>query len=361
MTDFDRRLSDALKTATSSYRPADPYVAKQAFLHRFRRRRWAGGIAMSLAAGTAAVAAFFVVPGLLTQDASDKRAPVAASPTGASEIPVGGAPNGIAFGGRRVWVANSADGTVSSIATADNRVVRTYDVGGTPDDLDVGLRTLWVTDSERGVVTKVPLGPAGEREEIVVGDDGGRIDISLGSGAAWVVSDGALLRIDAATDAVTTIPGITDATDVAAGHGAVAVVGESFIGRVEPGSPSVTPLASVAATANQDLHLSPGAAWFGDGDAGTLTRVDLASGEMAEPVEIGGTYLAIAQGSGSIWVVSGDAGDEGRLLRIDPSDGAVVGEPVALSGRPYDVATGARAVWVLNRSAETVTRLDPNA
>lgn len=361
MTDFDRRLADALKKATSSYRPADPHAAKQAFLHRFRRRRWAGGIAMSLAAGAAAVAAFFVVPGVINQDASERRAPVAASPTGAAQIPVGGAPNGIAFGGRRVWVANAADGTVSSIAPADNRVVRTFDIGGAPDDLEVGLRTLWVTDSERGVVTKIPLGPSGARREIPVGDGGGTLDISLGSGAAWVVSGGALLRIDPATDAVTTIPGITDATDVAAGHGAVAVVGGSFIGRVEPGSPSVTPLAPVTATANQDLHLSPGAAWFGDGDAGTVTRVDLASGEMAEPVEVGGSYVAIAQGSGSIWVVTGDSGDEGRLLRIDPADGSVVGEPVALRGRPYDVATGARAVWVLNRTAEMVTRLDPNA
>lgn len=359
MSDFERRLGDALKDATSTYRPSDPYEAKQTFMHRFRRRRIVTGAAISIATGAAAVAAFFVVPGLISQDDGVDDPPVAAAPAAITEIAVGAEPNGIAFGGGRVWVVNSADATVSSIAAATNRVEETFAVDGSPDDVAVGRGRLWVTDPGRGVVTKLALRSPEQSEEMVVGPAAEEMDISVGTGAAWVVSGGTLHRIDPTTDAVTTIPGIADATDVAAGNGAVAVLGSSFIGRVEPGSPSVTELAQVDPTANQDLHVSPGAAWFGDGDSGTVTRVDLATGEAAEPIHVGGSFVAIAQGSGSIWVVSSDDGDEGSLFRIDPSDGSLVGDPLSLSGRPYDVATGAGSVWILNRSAQTVTRLDP--
>ena len=358
MSDFERRLADALKAETSGYRPHDPYEAKQRFMHRYRRRRLMIGAGVALATGTAAVAAFFLVPGLIERERAQVAPPATDPSTETVHISVGTAPNGIAFGARRVWVVNSEDGTVSSITPATNQVRETYDIGGSPDDLAVGFGALWVADSERGVVTKVRLADPAEREEISV-QPGGEIDISVGTGAAWVVSGGVLHRVDPLSGTVSTIPGISDATDVAAGHGAVAVVGASFIGRVEPGAPTVSVLSEVGATVNQDLHLSPGAAWFGDGDAGTVTRVDLASGEAASPVDVGGNYIAIAQGSGSVWAISGDTTDEGSLLRIDPSNGAIVGEPLTLDGRPYDIATGAGAVWVLNRAAETVTRIDP--
>lgn len=368
MSDFERKLSEALKDRVSDYRPSDPYEAKHAFLHRFRRRRIVTGGLLSVAAGAAVVAAVLVVPGLFPQETTQDRddAPVAGLPSDVVQIPVGGVPNGIAFGSKRVWVANSADGTISSIRAlgappAAARLQKNYEIGGSPDDLAVGLGAAWVADADRGIVTKISLRRDRGVQPIPVGGGGGGMDIAVGTGAAWVVADGALYRIDAASGTVDPIPGISDATDVAAGHGAVAVVGKSFVGRVEPGSPSVTMLAPVDETVNQDLHVSPGAAWFGNGDAGTVTRIDLASGDVAEPVEVGGTYVAIAQGSGSLWVVVGDSGDAGRLFRLDPSDGSVVGDPLTLGGRPYDVATGARAVWVLNRTAELVTRIDPHS
>jgi streptogramin lyase len=176
------------------------------------------------------------------------------------------------------------------------------------------------------------------------------------------VSEGqALYRIDPATNDVAPIEGVFAPTDVAAGQGTVWVLEEDALTRIDPETRLPVESFPVAPADNRDLQLSEGAVWVANGDAGEVTRVDIETGDQSEPVYLGGNFTAIAWGEGSMWMVSGDKGDDGNLTRIDPETTDIIGQPVSLGGRPFDVTTGAGSVWVVNNSAESVSRLDPNA
>lgn len=364
MNDFERHLQDALKDATSDYRPGDPHEAKQRFMGRLRRRRIAffGG-SVALAAAAVAVGVL-VLPGELTDRAADtKPLPPATQlePHELSVIPVGAAPSGIAFGNGMVWVANTDDGTIQVIDPLTNSIVETHGIGGSPDDVAVGLGAAWASDPSAGSITKLAF-LEGDGPDIRVGEPGHHLDVAPGSGAVWVVSENdSLYRIDPETNEVQTIDtGIDRVSDVAAGQGTVVVLGGTSLVQVDPVSLIATPIATVEASDNQDLQMSEGAVWVANGDAGEVTRYDLATGEASDAVYLGGNFTAIASGEGAMWMVSGDEGAEGRLTRIDPGTTEIIGARVRLEGRPYDITTGAGSVWVVNHSGNSVSRLAPN-
>ena len=360
MNDFERRVADALKDATSGYQPGDPYEAKATFLARARRRRIAFVTGSAVVVGAAAALALVFAPQDLLER-TEEPLPPATTPEVVRAIPVGSEPSGLAFGNGQLWVANTGDGTTSVIDPVTNSVIDTIDVGGHPDDVAVGHGAAWVSDSGAGTVTKIAYDGAADPVVIEVGEPGNHLDIAEGVGAIWVVSDGdSLYRIDPATDTVQPMESIEDPADVSAGQDRVMVLGGSTLVSVDPLSEVVTHVADVAESRNQDLQMSEGALWVANGDTGDVTRYDLASGAASEPIYVGGNFTAIASGEGSMWMVSGDEGDDGVLTRIDPATGAIVGEHVRLAGRPYDVTTGAGSVWVANYGSGSVTRLDPN-
>lgn len=361
MNDFEQRLSDALRDATSDYRPSDPYQAKATFLKRARRRRivWLTGSAAF--AGVAVAAAVFLVPQDLARRA-DEPLPPATAPEIERAIGVGSQPSGLAFGNGQLWVANTSDGTVSVVDPASSSVGETYEVGGTPDDVAAGFGAAWVSDSGSGTVTRISYDGDLVADGITVGEPGHHLDIASGAGAIWVVSDGdSLYRIDPATSAVEAVESVAGPTDVSAGQDRVMVLGASELVALDPATGQVTSLAGVAESGNQDLQMSEGAVWIANGDIGEVTRFDLATAEASAPIYVGGNFTAIASGEGAMWMVSGDEGDEGVLTRIDPVTTKIVGERARVGGRPYDVVTGAGSVWVANYGAGSVTRLDPEA
>lgn len=89
-------------------------------------------------------------------------------------IPVGSAPNGIAWhpNGTLLYVSSAGTGTVAEINTGTNTVVRTISVGGVPQDIAVSPdgATLYVADEtgnvrvvtlSTGAVALIPLGGGG--------------------------------------------------------------------------------------------------------------------------------------------------------------------------------------------------------
>ena len=362
MNDLERRLQDALRDATSDYRPSDTHEAKARFMTRFRRRRYAfygGSVAL---AGAAAVGAFLLLPGQVTDRATPQPLPPASRPIELSVIEVGSQPSGIAFGNDSVWVANSADGTIDVIDPLTNSVRRSVSIGGSPDDVAIGLGAAWASDTAAGTVTKIPFG-ASAGIELPVGEPGAGLDVAPGAGAIWVISHGdSLYRIDPATDEVETVATeIEGLIDVAAGQGTVVVLGSDTLYKVDPATLVPSILAQVSPSADQDLRMSDGAVWVANGDAGEVTRYDLSTGQASEPVYVGGNFTAIASDDDAMWMISGDDGDEGNLTRIDPATADIVGARVRMTGHPYDVTTGAGSVWIVNIGSETVVRLDPNA
>lgn len=361
MNDFERRLSESLKSSTEGYRPSDPYLAKQRFMKRYQRRRivfYGAGVAL---AGTAVFAAVTAFPRSAVEPTVRPLPPAAVAPV-LTTIDVGENPSGVAYGDGRVWVANTGEGSVSVIDPLTNSVTDTYEVGGFPGDVSVGLGAAWVSDGSRGVVTKLAFGQEDEPVEIELGTQDQRLDVAPGVGYIWVVAEGgSLYRIDPRTNEAVVVEGVGSASDVAAGQDTVVVLTDAALLQVDPNALTTAPLADVESTEDQDLQLSEGAVWFADGDEGRVTRYSLETAKASKPVYVGGAFTAIASGEGSMWLISGDSGDDGNLTRIDPNTAEIVGDRVFLEGRPVDVTTGASSVWVVSRSARFVTRLDPDA
>jgi streptogramin lyase len=94
--------------------------------------------------------------------------------------------------------------------------------------------------------------------------------------------------------------------------------------------------------------------WVASLPAGTVTRVDLASGELRH-VSTGGHPAELAlEEDGDVWVLNGF---EGTVIRIDPSD-LVADQPIQLPIGTRDLAVGSGAVWVTNADDRSLTRID---
>jgi DNA-binding SARP family transcriptional activator/streptogramin lyase len=93
------------------------------------------------------------------------------------------------------------------------------------------------------------------------------------------------------------------------------------------------------------------AAWVGDFENQTLTRVG--QDGAVETIGLGVSPTDLAAGAGAVWVV---AGEEGWLLRMEPSSGRVL-DRIRLRPGLADVAVAAGNVWVTNRELGTLTRI----
>ena len=135
--------------------------------------------------------------------------------TGIGELPIG-----IAYDSEneRMYVTNSADGTVSIIDTRTNTVIDTIDLGGLPTDIayDSENERMYVTNSAGGTVTVIDTNTnTVEPTPITVGNAPLGIAFDLEQGRMYVANngDGTVSVIDTATNNVidtnSTIPGIT--------------------------------------------------------------------------------------------------------------------------------------------------------
>ena len=127
---------------------------------------------------------------------------------------------------------------------------------------------------------------------------------------------------------------------------------------VIPKPPVVGPTINVGALPS-DVVVTPGGVFVTNWLDDTLSKIDPASNRVLAsiPLDIGGNAgpEAIAYGDGALWVTV--TGDAGSLLRVDPATGQTVATfPM---GSPAAVATSPGAVWVTSHQGGTVTRVDP--
>ncbi|MGH9003577.1 MAG: virginiamycin B lyase family protein [Acidimicrobiia bacterium] len=199
-----------------------------------------------------------------------------------------------------------------------------HDVAPAPDG------TVWYTaqrtgelgrlDPGDGTTHHVPLGPGSAPHGVIIGPDG----------AAWVTDSGlnAIVRVDAATEAVRTFP---------------------------------LPLDRPAANLNTAAFDPAGTLWF-TGQAGVYGRLDPAAGDMEvfDAPRGRGPYGITVTPDGTVWYAS-LAGN--HIARVDPATGAatVVEPPTPAQGsrRVWSDSTG--RVWVSEWNAGQVGVYDPAA
>lgn len=98
-----------------------------------------------------------------------------------------------------------------------------------------------------------------------------------------------------------------------------------------------------------------GAEWVTSYDNGTLLRIDPSESAVVQTVQVGHGATGVAVDAGDVWVA--DTLDN-ELARVDASTNEVV-QKIPVGTSPGDVAAGDGAVWVANQGDGTVSRIDP--
>ena len=274
-------------------------------------------------------------------------------------MPVGSTPRGVAVGGS-VWVANSADGTVSQVDPHTLEVVRTVGIGAQATDIATGAGGVWVaTGSDNTLVQMHPRTGAvlatlplpQEKDHPTTASA-----VAVGEGAVWIASGDRLLKIDPATGTI--LAGLrrldccSGLIDVAVGVGAVWIADlEEVVVRISPRTalPTSEPLSSVYPST---LAVGYGSVWV-SGVADYIARhpavlrIDPQTLRVTQTIPLGksrhpeGT-LGLATGEGAVWLADND---RGTLLRIDPATGVIV-STIRIGEHPSGVAVGAGRIWV---------------
>jgi hypothetical protein len=105
------------------------------------------------------------------------------------------------------------------------------------------------------------------------------------------------------------------------------------------------------------VAVGSGGAWVADNSGSRVIELDAASGRpIGRPIPVAAGPGAIAFGEGGVWVASG----AGTVTRIDPGIGKSQRAPDRIDD-PGGIAAGEGAVWVTSRAKDTVTRLDPSS
>jgi YVTN family beta-propeller protein len=273
-------------------------------------------------------------------------------------VPVGSTPRGVAVGGS-VWVANSADGTVSQVDPRTLEVVQTVGIGAQATDIATGAGGVWVaTGSDNtlvqmhpetgAVLATLPLPPT-------KGFPTTAPAVAVGAGAVWAASGERLLKID--PDTSTIVAGLHDPDyhgllDVAFGAGAV-WIGDllQVVVRISPrtATPTGEPVRTLYPST---LAVGYGSVWEAGvtdllGRHPAVVRIDPQTLQVTQTIPLGksrqpeGT-LGLATGEGAVWLTDYD---RGTLLRIDPTKGAIV-STIRIGGHPSGVAVGAGRIWV---------------
>ena len=102
------------------------------------------------------------------------------------------------------------------------------------------------------------------------------------------------------------------------------------------------------------LAAGGGYVWVTEPDAGSMLRIDPATGAVAS-VHVGGFPVGVAVAAGNVWFADRDRAEVGRL---DPRTLRPVGEPIELGGKPESLATAGRYLFAADPARGTVTKID---
>ncbi len=320
-------------------------------------RRWRRRVGGRLLAVGAALLAVAVIAGVLALTLRPET-PLEATPNSVGAVdpdsleltsvtPVGNTPTDVAASEDWAWVINSNDGagTISRIDTETRQRVSTFSVGGTPRNILAAFGSLWVGTTEGQVYRVEPstdlvetswtLPNAGERTAFEF--DQGAGWLTAGPNVVWAGSSRAISRIDPSTSQLqpyeSTAWGPMDY-----GFGSLWVLGREL---ERLSAATLRPIATIGVGGGYvDIATGFGSLWVADDEGGAVLRMDPRHGAIVNTYGLGGSPLGVAVGTDAVWAAS----DDGTVARIDPATGDV--GVARVGGAPRVVDVGADDVWV---------------
>ncbi|MFL6030620.1 MAG: BTAD domain-containing putative transcriptional regulator, partial [Gaiellaceae bacterium] len=252
----------------------------------------------------------------------------------------------------------------NSLAVIDpesNRIERQIAVGARPAFVAYGKRALWVANLDDNSVSHVD--PRTDRVVRAIATDASAGGIAFGAGSLWVAnSDAATVsRIEpqydrAVQEIVVQGPAGFAVGALAFGAHAVWVVNSAgTVSRLDPATGAVAP-SIVVGEEPSAIAIAAGAVWVANHRDGTVTRIDPlgASRAVTTTITVGDGPAAVAGNADAVWVAN-ELGD--TVSRIDPETNTVTAT-IPVGRRPSAIAVGRGAVWVANAGDGTVSRID---
>jgi YVTN family beta-propeller protein len=255
-----------------------------------------------------------------------------------ASIAAGRGPRGVALGEGSVWVANSGDGTVSRIDPVANKVTGTIPVGKRPVAIAFGEGGIWVANNLSNSVSRID--PTTNKVVATIPLEGRPTSVAAGQGSVFVASALEIVvtepfpqvvvwQIDPDTNALAATSRVVGGCQgvVAEGDEGVWVETGQVVARVEPAtgkilsefSPEATPLG---------ITVGEGSVWAARGGLpARVLRLDAAGESVEQEIPVGNTrtsgggdlgcpYIALAAGSGSLWVTNVDDGSISQIATV---------------------------------------------
>jgi branched-chain amino acid transport system substrate-binding protein len=275
-------------------------------------------------------------------------------------ISVGRTPSAIAAADGTVWVVD-ADAQIVHRLSSSSRAVETFSTGATPTDVAAGAGSVWVANGRpleqaqfvgpvATSVARLDAGTGTERAETRLPRRDTAVSnlvenhVAVTDDAVWAVTpDFAVVRIEAATGAVTAVSRAVRAAAVAAGGAGVWVLGvDGAVALLHERTAKPVVRTSVPASSVGSIAVGEDAAWVTSPAEGALWRIGGSRSPTIGAIELDRGVSDVAVGADSIWVANPLAG---VLLRVDPET-ARVERTIDLDGIPRSVDLDGDTVWV---------------
>ena len=281
-----------------------------------------------------------------------------------ASIATGDAPSGVATGEGSVWVANSGDGTVSRIDPVGNKVTGVIPVGKRPVAIAFGEGGIWVANNLSNSVSRID--PTTNKVVATIPLEGRPTSVAAGQGSVFVASALEIVvtepfpqvivwQIDPDTNALAATSRVVGGCQgvVAEGDEGVWVETGQVVARVEPATGKILSEFSPEATPF-GITVGEGSVWAARGGLpARVLRLDAAGESVEQEIPVGNTrtsgggdlgcpYIALAAGSGSLWVTNVDDGSISQIATV--SNDVVATLPVGPGLN--SLAIGQGGLWV---------------
>jgi YVTN family beta-propeller protein len=278
---------------------------------------------------------------------------------------IGDGPQGVAFDGENIWVANSGDGalgnSVSVFRASDSRFVEQWSaLSNGPSAMAFDGHLMWVANTRDDTVRPFLLA-VGPLPDVLVGDQ--PRGIAFDGTNIWVTNTGdhTVTRIDATTSTVTgTFPVGVGPVGIAFDGSSlwVANSGDSTVTKLRP-SDGATIGTFPVDIAPMGVAFDGANIWvasLGDlvaGTPGSLTKLRASDGANLGTFSPNFGPTAVAFDGANIWVTN----FAGGVTKLRAADGTILGTFSSGGVGSFAVAFDGASIWVTNFNTDTVAKL----
>jgi len=137
----------------------------------------------------------------------------------------------------------------------------------------------------------------------------------------------------------------------------VANEGDDTVDQINPLTGTVTRKGVPVGGRPDGIAVGPDAVWVANGEDGTVSRIDPATGDVSGPISVGTGPSGIAVTPAAVWVANSL---DRTVSKIDPATGRVT-DVIGVGDGPSAIVAARNGVWVSDQFDATLDRIDPRA